>query len=225
MDGHRERTAALARSHHRGINKTKAEVREEFRPQWRALQAHQESERKAFDALETSFFGRASNIAKTVRLSSKLIEQDKTDVITRTFRILTNAGERKAYFEQAQKLAQETLQRHQAERVHEATKSLKGAHSEKLAANRAIFEGKHETLLQAQAEQRNQLQDAWKGRTKERATVLDALSETVAKAKFDLSPRERSLFDAYMRNDFSVARKRPAPEQDNYSKRDEDRER
>lgn len=125
VQGHKSRKDALARQLQRGMNKTKAEVREAFRPEWRKLRSHQDSERKTFEALETSFFGRASNVAKAVRLSAQDIGGQRPGIISRTFRILTNAGERKAYFEASQERARKAVQRQQADKVPRPQNRLK----------------------------------------------------------------------------------------------------
>ena len=138
-EAHRERKAALTRALQADIAQAKAAIREEFRPQWRDLNRRQDSERQTFDVLEASFFGRASNMAKTVRLSSRDIGGDTKGVIGRTFGILTNAGERKAYFESAQERARTALQRDHDYRTSEAVKSLEAAQEPKYAANRAVL--------------------------------------------------------------------------------------
>jgi len=180
VDGHRERKAALARQLQRESNKARSEVRERYRPEWRALQRHQEEERKTFDMLETSFFGRASNMARTVRLSSKLIAQDETGIITRTFRILTNAGRRKEYFEEAQKRSRNALQRRQVDEVSETIKDLKGAHNAKLAANRAVLEARQAELAKAQQSERAQLKSAWRDRSRARNEAIERLAQQIA---------------------------------------------
>ena len=161
-EGHRARKATLARQLQRDTNKAKSDVRERFRPEWRELRRHQEAERQTFEALEETFFGRASNMAKTMRLSSQDIGGDKTGIINRAFRILTNAGERKAYFEQAQERARKAVQCRQASELSDATKTLKAAQRAKLAESRSVFEAERADLAKKQEIERDQLREAWK---------------------------------------------------------------
>jgi len=173
-DGHKQRKAALARHLQRDINKAKVEVREEFRPQWRELRRYQEAEQQTFEALESSFFGRASNMAKTVRLSAQDVDGEKTGIISRAFRILTNAGERKAYFEAAQERAKSAVQRQQAEKVSEVTKPLNVTHEAKQASLRAVYAQQRDELVEGQQIAQATLKEDWRNRTAEREQVLNA---------------------------------------------------
>ena len=220
-EGHRQRKAALARQLQSGINKAKSEIREGFRPQWRKLRQVQESERMTFEELETSFFGRASNMAKAMRLSSEEIGGEKTGIISRTFRILTNAGERKAYFEAAQKRARTALQRQQADRLREAIKSLEDVQRVKLANNRAVFEEKRRELAMHQRAEREALRQDWKTRTKDRAAAIQTIvakltereTDTQRKARSGISAERQSMLkQRYARS----ANLDPATEQDNH---------
>lgn len=170
---HRDRKTSIARQLKADIAKAKSQVQDEFRPKWRELNRIQDSERKTFAELETSFFGRASNMAKTVRLTAQDIGGDKSGIIGRTFGILTNAGKRKAYFEAAQKRAQSALQRGQDKKVGEAAKSLKDAQAGKIAANRAVFMRQREELAASQKIERQKLQADWIARTKDRDAAID----------------------------------------------------
>ena len=175
-DAHKERKAALARRLQRDINAKRSEVREEFRPKWTDLNQHQRSERETFDALEQSFFGRTSNIAKTVKLARGDIDGEHTNIISRSFRILTNAGARKEYFEKAQERARMALQRDQAQTVQIRADELKNAHTAKLAENRAYFLAEREMLQQQQAVQLDQLKQDWQQRNLERKAQFEELA-------------------------------------------------
>ncbi len=222
VQAHEARKSALARQLQRGINKAKADTREAFRPAWRALRSRQQAELRTFEELETSFFGRASNMAKTVRLSSKLIAQDKTKIITRTFQILTNAGQRKDYFEHAQERARKAVERQQSERVSDATKSLKAAHGVKMGANRAVFVEEWRQLTNLQQIERANLKEAWKKRTADRTATLEAMIAHTQKVESEPKPgsgvsaeRMSALKQRYAQS----AAQTPAKEQDNSRQR------
>jgi len=236
-NGHESRKSALARQLQTQINKTKAAVREKFRPAWRELDKRQKAERQTFEGLESSFFGRASNVFRTVRLSAKLVREDKSGIITRSFRILTNAAQRKAYFEKAQDRHRTTLQRRQTAARSEGVKLLKVSQAQKLAQNRAVFLKGRESLAKSHEAAHQQLKADWKTRTTERDAVLKAFAakqperdelkaaQRKAAGKTHLDPRERSILDSYSKTAFDRARRSPAREQDNLRDRDKDEDR
>jgi hypothetical protein len=233
VEGHKSRKAALARQLQRGVNKAKAEVREAFRPEWRKLRRDQHSERQTFEALETSFFGRVGNAAKTVRLSAQDVGGERTGIISRTFRILTNAGERKAYFEAAQERARKAVQREQADRVAEVAKALKEAHAAKMADNRAVFAAERDELAKSQQAEREQLKAAWKERTVERAAAMDEIAAKAeaskkvqaahAAARKRESDTRSELLEVYAEQvQYDQAERSAAAEQDNQIDQDWD---
>jgi MobA/VirD2-like, nuclease domain len=181
VKAHRQRKAALARTLQKQINAAKSSVREEFRPLWRALPARQKAERRTFEALEKSFFGRAGNVYKTLRLSAKDIHGNTSAVITRTFKIVTNAADRLDYFDKAQKREKTALQRRQTSKLSEAIKSLQTAHTRKLDENRSVFSKERKELAKSQAVDEVKLKADWKTRTAEREKAFGAIK---AKATF-----------------------------------------
>lgn len=227
---------ALARQLSANIAKAKAQVLENFRPEWKTLNRDQESERRTFDALEESFFGRASNIVRTVRLTAKDIGEDRSGVITRSFRILTNAGDRKAYFEAAQKRAQSALERRQSDAVLIAAEPHKAAHGASEAAARTSYMDSRTGAVAAQAQEREQLQQAWKARNAEREAAFDRLASQLEKRqKLNDDYQEASkpvpdpraeIMARYARSvEFAKAAREKANEQDNKLDRDEENER
>ncbi len=174
INAHQQRKAALARSLKKQISKHKAAVFEEFRPLWRALPKRQAAERKTFEGLEKGLFGRLANSADTVK---KTIGEK--GIIGRGFRIFTNAGDRKAHFEAAQKREIKTLEQQQAKKLADGTKSLKAAHKEKLAQNRAVFFEERHTLQRSQLSDKQDLKKDWQTQTHERKAEIEALSTQV----------------------------------------------
>lgn len=179
-EAHKQRKAAVARQHDRDMAAAKSSVREEFRPAWRELYRTQDSERRTFEALEDSFFGRASNMAKTIKLTSQDIGEDRSGIIGRTFGILTNAGKRKEYFEAAQERAQKALEGQQAAKVSEAAKSLEATQAAKLAGLRDGFAREREHLVMVQDAERLRLQEDWKARNAERQDAFKTFAEKSA---------------------------------------------
>ncbi|WP_298987402.1 relaxase/mobilization nuclease domain-containing protein [uncultured Roseibium sp.] len=219
LETHKERKAALARDLQSKVNKAKAEVREEYRPQWVKMFRDQDSERETFDELERSFFGRAGNIVKTVRLNADLIRDQKSKIISRSFRILTNASARQEYFAKAQERARATLQRQQAMKAQEAAKALKDAQAVKYEQNRAVYAKQREDLSQTQQAERARLQEAWKERTAERQAAFAAIPAR------QLEPKQQAPRPAHERSKyakaFDLAKQRKTVEQDNDRKADD----
>lgn len=171
------RKAALSRALKVQIAKAEADTLEAFRPTWTTLNKRQRAERETFAALEESFFGRASNMARTIRLTGQDVGDGKSGVISRAFRILTNAGERRAYFERAQDRARKALERDQASEAAEARQALLSAHSAKLATLRRAYLDERSALLASQEAAQAELKAGWKTRTAERRAAYAAVSE------------------------------------------------
>lgn len=191
-EAHKERKAALARDLQGKVNKAKAEVREEYRPQWRQMYRDQDSERETFEELERSFFGRAGNIVKTVKLTADLVREDRSKIISRSFRILTNAGARQEYFAKAQERARAALQHEQAMKAQEAADTFKQAQAIKYAQNRAVYANQREDLALTQGAECTRLQEAWKQRTAERQAAFAAIPARQPEKKPERSPETRS---------------------------------
>ena len=218
-DAHKQRKAALARDLQSKVNKAKAEVREEYRPQWGQLFRDQESERQTFDELERSFFGRAGNIVKTVRLNADLIREEKSKIISRSFRILTNAGARKEFFERAQERARAALQRQQATKAQQAANTLKEAQAVKYERNRAVYAKQRDDLALSQEAERVRVQEAWKERTAERQAAFAAIP---ARKPEEKPPQPRPIHDrSKYAKAFELAKQRKVVEQDNDRKADD----
>lgn len=179
-EAHRERKAALSRQFERETSAVKSAVREEYRPRWRDMHRTQESERRTFEELERSFFGRASNMAQVVKVTAQDIGEDRTGIIGRSFAILTNAGKRKEYFEAAQERAQQVLQRDQRDTTDEALKPLQEAHTAKMAALREHYAQERQSLIDTQQAQQARLQEDWKARTAEREQAYKLAAEKSA---------------------------------------------
>lgn len=235
VTGHKTREEALSKNLNTQIRKAESAVREEFRPQWRELTAFQEAEAKTFEGLESSWFGRAGNVLKAIRASSDDVQEQKTNLISRAFKILTNAGERRAYFERGQERAQKALQRRQSDKLSEAVKSLNASHSEKLAANRGVFLGELRDLEKVQDRELKDFKAALRARAAQKTANLAKFSgQQAAREKLltdhdkagrkHITDREAALLDGYLKGDFSKGRS-PAREQQNKRDRDDDRER
>lgn len=166
---HKKREATINRSTQTQINKARSAIREEFRPDWSALRKDQTKERKLFDELEKSFFGRLSNTAK---ITGDLWKNDRSGLLKRVFGVSRNAASRREAFEQGQERSQKALQRRHDKAVSEEKKTIKDAQSEKLAQNRAVYLSERDHLKKSHVVQDQALKQDWKTRTAEREQVL-----------------------------------------------------
>jgi hypothetical protein len=216
VKAHRIRKAAIARELQRDIGQLKASIREEYRHKWRALKVHQAAELNTFEALESSTFGRASNMAK---LSADAIREGGKGFIKRTFGVLSSAGERREQFERTQERARKALEREQASKLEEGTQALKTAQAGKYGSNRAVFTQERQKLDQKHEADRQQLKQDWRNRSAEKQATITKeieMAETFSierKAKPDpvdqFIERYRAQFDA------SASAKTTTLEQDN----------
>ena len=211
-------------------------MREEFRPKIRELEAQQKAEREVFANLEKTLFGKASNIVRTVRVSAQDIRDDKSGILSRSFRILSNAGEREAYFEKAQDRQRKALKKQRAERAKEAMAAVKAAHTAKLADERRVFEEERKELKKRHTEARKKLDADWDARTEARQKAFASFGKSEAdrrglsqEHRQSASPMDRAIDRAMQRysgqKDFDEARQPPAREQNNEPTRDDDYER
>ena len=212
------------------INKARSEIREEFRPLERALKTRQSAEQKTFDALEQSFFGRTKNAVKAVR---DAFDKNDKGLISRSFRVLSNAGDRRSYFERGQKRERDALERQRTAKLlaekHSAIAKWKNLYS----YARANFFAELNKAREAAAAENAELKVAWKVRNEERKSELAAFplaSARSKKAKADFS--YEAISDQYrgklnkapeIGSEFDDARQSPAREQDN--SKDDDWER
>lgn len=197
IEGHRARKASIDRDTQRRINAARAVIREEFRPQWRKLAADQDSERKTFAELERSFFGRAANVATAMRLSSSHIGTGRGMTIGRMFKILTNASDRKAAFEQAQERARSALQREQNSAVYEAAKIAKASQRAKLTDNRAVLSAQRAELIERQKIEKFEIKEAAKKRGIERKAAFEQIKAMAKKPPSDIGQTPQTAKDRY----------------------------
>lgn len=172
-EAHKTRRAAIGQQTQREINKTRASVRDAFRPQWTDLDRRQKGERQTFEALEKSLFGRAKNFVHTLSRSRAVEGEEPKGLLSRTFRILVSATERKSYFERAQEAQRKALQREQDARAQAAVDALNKAKSDKLEANRAQFAKDRADLKARQHAQRSAYGKQWRERNAERDLAFE----------------------------------------------------
>lgn len=200
---HQDRKAELKRELVKDIAQARSEALEAFRPRWRELNRFQEAEAKTFEAMERSFFGRAGNIFKVTKASTEDVSDGRTGIISRSFRILTNAGDRKAYFEAAQARARASLERQQDSAAEDAAKPLRERHSGRMDDLREAYASDRAALLKEHNAERDGLKNDWRSRSKERAAAFSAL-EAALSQEDELT----AIFEEAAKNPTRQAKKR-----------------
>ncbi len=173
---HRARQTAFTRRIKADVEKARIAVVERYRSEWAELNKHQRAEREVFESLETSLFGRAGNIVRTIRVSAQDVGTDKTGIISRAFRILTNEGERRTTFDRGQQRARSALKARQKAEIGRETKVIKAQYTEGKANLRATYLKERQDLLASHAVERDRLKADWKERSKEREIGLRKLA-------------------------------------------------
>lgn len=212
-------------------NRDAARIREEFRPRYRALSAKQAQERKVFEALEKTMFGRASNMAKAIKASQEEIRDGaKSGAVSRAFKILTRATERKAAFDRKQLREQQALKTEQNAKLDSAKRARHAAHSETMQIIRNGYLVRSEALKKWHDAEAMRIKAGWAKRAEERKAVIEAKVDAEPARKDLLSQMDKSvrgtsrLSDEYKREilggkslkeEFIWSDKKPAHEQDN----------
>jgi hypothetical protein len=212
------------------INKSKADIREQFRPLERELKTRQDSELKTFNALEASFFGRTKNALNNLKSA---FQDGEKNIIARSFRILSNSGERKQYFDRAQARELNALEKQKAEKISLAIKAAKADKSDADRKATALFVEESKTASLVNAAENEDLKTEWKAYSAEQKKELaafEALEKKRPPMRGDFG-QAKTPTDYYAKLDerlklsdeFNKGIEGPAKEQDN--ERDEGQER
>lgn len=233
-DDFQQRKADIARTLKKETSKAEARIANEMRPEWKALYARQDAEKRTFESLEKTLFGRTSNMVRTIQVTAKDLGGAESGILRRSFGILTNAGQRLEYFEKAQARDRAALAAKKARRVAIVTGALKAQRDGKLGAARKLFLSERKTLFKRQEIERDEHRAGWAARNAERNLQFSRLSKPDSAERrkdnleSDASLNERAnrvLGRTLKSYDFDRAHKGPTKEQDNKRDRDDDIER
>ncbi len=169
------------------INRAKAEIREHYRPALRELKTRHAKERAVFDALEEKFFGRMANAAKTLKEDTR--DTELSGLMSRSFKILTRASDRKGLLDKAHATEAKDLEYEAKADLKDKTNALNADHTEKLAEQRLTYlEQKQAMKLEHEAENAD-IKDAWNRREAERKSYVQD--------KVDTEPLRRDLMQQH----------------------------
>ena len=131
------------------------------------------------------------------------MSEGRTGIITRSFRILTNAGERKAYFEAAQARARASLECEQDKTAESAAKALRERHEGRAAELREGYVSQRAELLKEHAAEREAIKEDWRQRNKDRGLAYSAL----AAVSFHQDDELTAIFEEAAQNPASFVKK------------------
>lgn len=180
-EAHKARKASLERGLARDLSRARAAVREAYRPQRLELAQRQRAERLSYEALEQTWFGRARNALVSLDLVRAVREGDRA-LLAKTFKVISNAGERRAAFDRLQERKRQALARDQADAVKAKAAALKLAHQDKLAANRSVLLRERDALVNVQGADKARYAADTRERSSEKRAALTEAAQKVAQA-------------------------------------------
>jgi hypothetical protein len=215
LDAHKKRRADLSDQLKASMNKARAEVREDYRPKMRELHSQLEAEKRTFEAMEQSFFGRAANAFKTVFAKAEDIGAHRHGFNVRRFNAAGNAGERKRIFEAAQERIRRALERERDAKLAEQQKALREAQKAEIAANRQRLIQERADLKVTQQKEAARLKAEWQERNREREALMrEAPAPSRQEPSFKAKAAKAHARTAY-RSEFDASRQAKTQEQDN----------
>lgn len=232
-EGYKRSKANLTDQLKTDMNRDRATVRESFRPKYRALKAKHEQERRVFETMEKSVFGKASNMANAIKASREDVREGGSGSVSRAFKILTRASERKAAHDRKLQREEWALKADHRNAINKANAERKAAHSKALSSRREEYLERSQALKERHETERAEIKAAWNARSEERQSFIAGKVEaeplrrdliqqqrksTINKALID---RMRALEASGELNREFENKRGPAREQDN----DKDRER
>lgn len=188
-DAHKGEKSRISRQALQNIKKSKQLLSEKYHPLRKELNAQFKTELVSFDERDQKLLGKAQNTLQAVKLAKRLRGQEhQGQALGRVFRVLASKGARREEVLKDQNY-RKTLLRREQKKEFEATKA---AWLDKLKADiataREAYLEKREQLVQLQAKQRTDIQQAWKQRTYVRNAAFDHAKSP--------APKMRSEFGA-----------------------------
>ena len=175
VKAHQERKAGIDLHLRRELTRIQNEVREALRGDWSQMRAQHKLDRKSFEAMEETFFGRIGNSLREIVPPSRQKDDENQSVLRRGFQILANAGARKEAQKQRHKSATEAMLERHAAMVKERADVARKAHEEKMRAARKTYLEERRNTLASHEQAREALKAHWKKRTAEKKAALLSL--------------------------------------------------
>jgi len=173
QERHKARRTSIRKQAAQDLARASRAAAEAYRPKLAAMLRRQRAELKTFEALEGSLFGRMKNRIDTASLLHQVRGETPGTLISRGFRVLSNAGARREAFEASQVRARNDLHREQKAEVAAKRASIKADQQGKLKALRESFVAERASMVLSQDMDRAKLRASWMQRGKDRAEAWE----------------------------------------------------
>jgi|TARA_B100000614_G_scaffold207349_1_gene189811 hypothetical protein len=169
---HKQRIEAIHGETAKAIGRKVSEVRQGFRSRWAELHHQHEAKLQAFQQDEKSFLGRIKNRFKAVDLKRLVTGRDKSRVITETFGVVANKGERIKAVKRKQCDAERKLTLEQKREERSAAQKERKRGERRLTDNQRRLEAERSQLILSQKMDKAALRANWRERSKQRAVAF-----------------------------------------------------
>lgn len=222
QEGHRARRAAIEDKASKAQAAARQRIVETYRNAWRQLRAIEAKETELFTAREKTRLGRLSNMFRSISIHHAAIDGPKPSIMTRIWRGLTSADERKAVLERTHKQRQSVLLNHQRAAIR--AEVLPIAAEKRLDRINAARDYKtdREALAFKHAGERAKLKAQWHQFAQDRTKSYEALATSLERQQTfnEKAKPERRTTDHL----FRPRQVTPAREQNNERDRDQERD-
>lgn len=189
---HQERKADIRLQADAAAERARSSVKEQFRPSWRQLFQRQWVERLRFDKREQRLAGKVEN-AVIALAHRRRVDPDGSRGFLSTLFSYRSQSARRAALEKLHALEKRELSAEERREVGRAIAGIKEGRTALLGASRSTFNAERAALIERQAIEREQNQEAWTHRKTESRRAFDVICRDRAAreaAKQDQIPEE-----------------------------------
>ncbi len=164
-------------------------VKDQMKPAFRELHKQQWQERKAFEAREKRLSGKLQNMKEAISFAKTTRgEEPNCHMMQKIFKMVTDAGKRVELLKAKHNGQLRALGGEQSGRIKEAVQMVTDQRNRRYQSGREDFTMDRQALIGKQAREKQDLQQRWIQRTKQRKAAISAL-----KTKGRIAPRDEAL--------------------------------
>lgn len=222
QEGHRTHRAAIEDNARKAQTAARQRIVETYRNAWRQLRAIETKETEIFTARENTRFGRLSNLFRTINVAHSAIDGPKPSIMTRIWRGLTSAEERKAMMEHTHQQRQQALLNHQRAAIRAAVLPIAAEKRiERINAARD-YKTDRESLAFKHHGERAKLKAQWHQFGKDRTEEYTALAASLERKQIF---NEKANPERHSTDHLFEPRQVPTPAREQNNVRDQEQER